>query len=386
VESKYSLFSDAFRKNPHAVLRALREEAPVHWHDERSGHWTVTGYADVAAAYKDHERLSNTGSLYVSATGRTTGTYGPGMGVRRLSSRDDPSHGVLRRLMAKPFTPRALADMRPRVDAIVDELIEGMRESAREGRPIDFVHDFAYPLTVLSVNLILGVPTSVREVFDNYNPTVDDAMGEYFKDIVRRKEKAPGDDMTSDLIAVAKAGHEFIKPDEVHYHLGALWTAGNWTTTLLLTNAAASFQSEPGVRDALSAEPALIPSFIEESLRYDAPVLFNAKTAKQDFELGGHSIKAGQYIIYIQGAANRDPRVFADPDRFDVRRSPNPQIAFADGVHHCLGAPLARMEAISAFERLSRPDLKLELDTAAGDRYADGALWGYRRLPATVAG
>jgi len=385
MPNPYSMATDAFCLDPYPVLTSLREEAPLHWHEE--GYWTLSRYADVEQGVKNHAAFSNLGAVYTRA-GRNPGTYAPEMSVRRLSARDQPSHTGLRRLMAKVFTPRSLVAVKPQIEAIVEELLAEMRGKQRAGEPLDFTRDFSYPLTVLSINLILGVPESIRNVYRNYTTAVDDAMGEYFKDLVRHKEKHPGEDMTSDLIQAAKAGHEYLRLDEVHYYLGALWTGGNWTTTMHLSNGMARLQLQPEVRDALRRDPTLVPSFVEESLRYDPPVLFTAKTALADVEMHGQTIRKGDVINFLYAAANRDPRAFEAPERFDLRRQPNRHLAFSEGIHHCIGAPLARMESVAAFERLMRDDVGLEVDPARGLKRADPItpnLYGYRELPARLA-
>jgi cytochrome P450 len=377
--------TEAFCLDPYPVLNRLREEAPVHWHAE--GYWTLSRYADVESGVKNHAAFSNLGAAYARA-GRNPGSYAPAMSVRRLSARDQPSHTALRRLMARAFSPRGLVSIKPRVAAIVDELIGEMRERQRSGEGVDFTRDFAYPLTILSINLILGVPDSIRSVYRNYTTGVDDAMGEYFAELVRHKQKHPGDDMTSHLIEAATAGHEYLTLGEVHYYLGALWTGGNWTTTMHVANAAALLQSVPGVRDELRRDPRQVPAFVEEALRFDSPVLFTAKTALTDLELHGETIRKGDVVNFLYAAANRDPRQFETPGRFDLRRQPNRHLAFSEGIHHCIGAPLARIEAVAAFERLVREDVGLEVDPGRGLKRSDPItpnLYGYRELPARIA-
>lgn len=382
----YSMSTDDFCRDPYPVLHRLREEMPVHRHPE--GYWTIARYDDVEKGVKDHALFSNLGAVYTRVN-RNPGTYAPEMSKRRLSARDQPSHTSLRRLMAKVFTPRGLAAVKPKIEAIVDELLAEMREKQSAGGSLDFTRDFAYPLTVLSINLILGVPDSIRNTYRNYTTAVDDAMGDYFRDLVRHKEKHPGEDMTTDLIQAAKAGHEYLTLDEVHYYLGALWTGGNWTTTMHVANGAALLQTQPGVRDALRADPSLVPAFVEEALRFDPPVLFTAKTVTQDVALHGQTLRKGDIVNFLYAAANRDPRAFEEPERFDMTRSPNHHLAFSDGIHHCIGAPLSRMEAVAAFERLVRDDVALEVDPAHGEKRADPItpnLYGYRTLPARIAG
>lgn len=376
----YSFESPEFLANPFPLFNRLREEAPVHWHAE--GYWTIARYDDFVACVKNPAVFSNAYGNFASDK-RAIGTYGPEVQKRRLSSRDDPSHAALRRLMARKFTPRSISGMEAGVVRIVDDLIAEVRAKAKKGLELDFVRDFAYPLTVLSMNLVLGVPDEIRDQFREYTGNVDDRVGEYFLQLTQMKEKNPSDDMTSDLIAAAKAGHPYLKPEEVHYMLGGLWTAGNWTTTLLISNAATFLT--PEIRATLAASPDLVTGLVEETLRTNPPVIITAKTALSDITVREQPIKAGDRLYFCYGAVNRDPRVFKDPETFDIRRHPNPHLAFSEGIHHCLGAPLARMEAKHAFRRLVQPDLAgLRLDVARAKPYIDGAFWGYRSIPMTL--
>jgi cytochrome P450 len=380
-----SLNTGEFRADPFPVLRRLCEEAPVHKHAE--GYWTVARYADVSAGVRNHAVYSNVGvDGYTTPSRASTGTFGPEVARRRLSARDEPDHRKLRVLMNPMFFPRAMAAMKPRVEAIVDGLLGEMRRKKGDGVALDFVRDFAYPLTTLSINAILGVPDSIRDRYKNYTSTIDDAMGEYFREIVRYKEREPGDDVTSELIRIAKDGHELLPLDDVVYYLGALWTGGTWTTTLHIANAAAQLQAVPGLRETLQGDHSLIPAFAEEALRIDPPVLFSGKRTLADVAVSGTTIPQGDTVLFLYAAANRDPRQFKDPERFDLRRQPNRHLSFSEGIHHCIGAPLARLESVAAFQRLLREDVRLELDLAHASRMAEFNLSGYRVLSATVAG
>ena len=374
----FSFNSPQFIADPFPVLNRLREEAPVVYHSE--GYWSISRHDDLVAAVKNHQTHSNAGGGYGSAQ-RGLGTYGPEVQKRRLSSRDEPSHGALRKLMARSFTPGSIAALEPGVNAIVDQLIEEMREKSRSAQGADFVRDFAYPLAVMSMNLILGVPEDMRHLFRDYTGTVDDTVGEYFRRLTRMREESPGDDLTSHLIAAARAGHQYLDSSEVNYMLAGLWTAGNWTTTLLLSNAMVLLQEMSGVRAALQADSGLVPGFVEESLRYSPPVIITSKTTLGDVQVRGQDIPAGSKVMFCYGAANRDPRVFKDPETFDIRRTPNPHVSFTEGIHRCLGAPLARMEAVAAFRKLSGQGCNIRLDMGGAQKNVAGPFWGYRVLP-----
>ena len=379
LKNPYSFNSPQFIADPFPILNRLREEAPVHFHAD-DNYWTLSRHEDLVAAVKNHHAYSNAGGGYDSAQ-RGLGTYGPEVQKRRLSSRDEPSHGALRKLMARNFTPGSIGALEPGVNDIVEQLIAEMREKSRSAEGAEFVRDFAYPLAVMSMNLILGVPEEIRHLFRNYTGTVDDTVGEYFRRLTHMKEHAPGEDLTSRLIAAARAGHEYLDSSEVNYMLAGLWTAGNWTTTLLLSNAMVLMQETPGVRDELAADPALVPGFIEESLRCAPPVLANNRTTLTDVDIRGQHIPAGSRVLVCFGAANRDPRAFNDPETFDMRRTPNPHVSFNEGIHRCLGAPLARMEAVAAFRKLSDKGLRFTVDMSRAQKNVAGPFWGYRQLP-----
>jgi len=382
MTTSFDFSSDEFKADPFPVLARLCEEAPVHKHP--AGHWTIARYADVSAGVRNHAQFSNAGVGYQTPSSASTGSFGPAIARRRLSSRDEPDHRKLRALMNPMFFPRAITNIGPKLDAIVEQLLGEMREKRRCGEAIEFVRDFAYPLTTLSINAILGVPDSIRDNYRSYSQSVDDSMADYFQELIRHKLKEPGDDLTTQLIACAKEGHDLLPMHEVHYYLGALWTGGTWTTTLHIANGAALLQKHPGVRSALKADASLVPRFVEEALRLDPPVLWTGKRTLSDVEIGGAVIPAGQTVLFLYAAANRDPRQFDHPDRFDLHREPNKHLAFSEGIHHCLGAPLSRAEAVAAFTRLASDDVGLELDLANAVRRAELNLSGYRFLPASI--
>ena len=385
MSDPYSMNTPAFRADPFPILNRLREEAPVHKHAD--GQWTIARYADVSAGVRNHAVFSNAGvEGYNSPSSASSGTFAPEVTRRRLSTRDEPDHRKLRVLMNPMFFPRAMRELKPRLESIVDGLVQEMRQKRRDGVALDFVRDFAYPLTTLSINVILGVPDSIRDRYRNYSMAIDDAMGEYFREIVRHKEQHPGDDVTSELIRIAKEGNALLPVEDVVYYLAALWTGGTWTTTMHIVTAAAQLQLVPGLRDELRADAALVPSFVEEALRFDPPVLFTGKKTLSEVEVNGTTIPKGETVLFLYAAANHDPRQFTHPEKFDVRRTPNKHLSFSEGIHHCIGAPLARLEAVSAFNRLIRDDVKLELDLANASRSAEFNLSGYRVLPASIAG
>lgn len=379
------LFSDAFWTDPGSVSSWWRDHYPVHFHED-GGFWTLARHADVLRACTDTDTFSNEGIRLISV-GRAKideASFEAQVHMRRLSSRDKPSHTELRRLMSKPFNPRSVAQLAERVGDICHTLVDEMA-SRRHFDDVDLVRDLAYPLPVLAVNLILGVPDDVRWSIGRYSNTTEREMAEYFRTLVQQPRFETGDDLTSELVRAAAGGNRYIEPEEVHYFVAAFWTAGNLTTTNLLAHMLVLLQHLPGVREELEGDRSLIPPFVEECLRVEPPVPGVFRIARKDITFGDVTIREGSKVFLLFAAANRDPEVFEDPDHFVLRRQPNPHLSFAHGIHVCLGAPLARLEARLAVETLL--DRGIDYDVQA-ERTADNrpgnTLNGYLRLPATL--
>ncbi|MCW5772271.1 MAG: cytochrome P450 [Rhodospirillaceae bacterium] len=374
----------AFVADPYPVFQRLRETAPV-FRSERMGAWVVTRHADVRAAFRD-PRLSSD---------RIRPFFGQLKGGMRdlvlplcenLSLwavfNDPPQHTRLRALMSKAFTSRAVDGLRPRIAAIVDELLEGM---ARSGPELDYHREFAYPLPASVIAEMLGVPRAdvgklkkwsddlaqfvltSRANPEKYRRAADGMaeMTDYFDAFIRRRAgEAGGSDVTTALLA-ARERDDRLSHEEIVATALLLLFAGHETTTQLLANGLYWLLRNPAAMADLRAhldEPPLVENAVEEMLRYDGPSLSMVRVAAEDFTWHGAEIAKGERVFLFQSAANRDPAVFAAPDRFDLRRAnAGEHLAFGYGIHFCTGAPLARLEAQVAFPRLLRrfPDLAL---------------------------
>jgi cytochrome P450 len=357
--------------DPHPYLHRLRAEDPVHWSEHHQA-WLLTRYDDVAAAFLDM-RLSSerVGSLLPTApTAEERETFDP---IYRMLGNwmvftDPPAHSRLRRLARAAFTGRTVERMRPVIQSVVDSLID---ELARERR-MDFVRGFAYPLPATVIAHLLGVPESDLGRFKQWSDDVATivfgasdragrrdraprglvALERYFRALLDRYRREPADNLLSDLARAEEKG-DVLSSDEVVATCVLLLFAGHDTTTNFVATGVFHLGRNPDEWQRLGQDRRLAASAVEELLRYDGPTKMQVRIAKEDVELGGKGIRAGQRLLLCQAAANRDPERFADPDRLDLGRRENDHVAFGLGVHHCLGAPLARLEGQVAFAALA---------------------------------
>ncbi len=371
-------------------LRRMREEQPV-WRDGY-GIWHVFRHADVEAVTRDPATFSNdTGRIYPAARPTQRGM---------MTALDPPEHRTLRRVVSTAFTPRTVAGLEPRIRAVTRELLDPV------GERFDLVDALAFPLPVIVIAELLGLPTSDRDLFrawaDNLfsmqvdpndpelGPKIAEAMSginAYLSERCRARRADPGDDLMSALVTAEVDGHRLDDEEATNFSL-LLLLAGHITTTLLLGNAVRTFDENPGSWDELCADPALIPGAIEEVLRLRTPFTQIGRATTREVEISGVRIPANVLVMPWLLAASRDPRVHRDPDRFDLRRGlgGGAQLAFGHGIHFCLGAPLARLEGRVALQELTARFRSLRIDhdavRAAGGLggYPRGIL-GVRRLP-----
>lgn len=363
--------------DPYAYFGRLRELEPVHWNPLWQG-WIVTRYQDVVAVLHDSVRLSSDRMAYLeahaSAEKRQALTTYLTMLSRWLVFMDPPDHARLRFLLQKAsFTPPQLLAWRPRIQAIVNDLLAQIEP----GKPVDFIQAFAFPLPVLVVSEILGFPSEDRDQVRLWTTDValpfflslgmdartkwaraEQAAREftaYARALLRDRKQYPRDDLLTAMVQAEHTG-DFLNEDEVIATTVLLMIAGHETTSNLLANGFLAFLRHPEQIDLLRQNPTLIGPAVEECLRYDPPVTATVRWAREELELDGQPIKAGQKLLLVLASANRDPRQFANPDRFDITRrvTPGQHTAFAVGPHYCLGAPLARQEGEVAFTTLFR--------------------------------
>jgi cytochrome P450 len=276
---------------------------------------------------------------------------------------DPPQHRKLRTLVSQAFTPKVVAGLEPRIAELTTRLLD------RAGERFDLIDALAYPLPVIVIAELLGIPTSDQGLFRRWadvllgqeidpDQAVAEASGQavaavaptmremnaYFLDHIRSRRTHPGSDLTSRLVA-AEVDGERLADEEIVGFVGLLLIAGHITTTATLGNSVVCFEDNPDAAAEVRADPALLPAAIEEVLRVRTPFPRLGRITTADAEVGGVSIPAGQIVLPWLTAANRDERVFAEPHRFDILRRPNPHLTFGHGIHFCLGAPLARLEA-----------------------------------------
>lgn len=359
----------AVRRDPFPLFARLQEEEPVQWSPAVKA-WIVTRYDDVRAVTLDgaysaermlpfYERLPDERQARIRELLRYLSLW--------MVFRDPPEHTRLRRLMNRAFTPGAVEALRPRVEAIVESLLDGL-----EGRgEVDFIADFAMPLPALVVMSMLGVPPeqlaamkgwsddmavfvgSARGSRDKYERAERGAreMAASFRALIEARRAAPAEDLTSALIA-ARDEREALSDDELVASCMLLLFAGHETTTNLIGNAVLWLCRKPELQEELRARPALIESAVEEFLRFDGPSHGLGRVVAREHELRGRRLRPGERLFALMNAANRDPRAFDSVHEIRLDRSPNRNLTFGHGIHFCLGAPLARLEAQVALPRL----------------------------------
>jgi cytochrome P450 len=345
-----NFFSDDVRRNPFPLYDRIRAQSPV-LQDPQSNLWMIFDYAGVKRALTDHQAFSSS----MLNAGRRNPQW--------IIFFDPPQQTRLRALISRAFTPRAVADMEPRIRAISAELLDTQIEKGE----MDFAAGFAIPLPMMVIAEMIGIPSDDWPRFRRWSDVilklsytvsgnaqassasagffaVTAEMAEYLPHMIEDRRATAKDDVLTRL-ALAEVDGERLSQDEIVAFVQLLLVAGNETTTNLLNNAILCLMDHPDQLARLRSNPALLPSAIEEVLRYRSPIQWLFRATTRDVELGDHIIPAGKLVLPIIGAANRDPRQFSDPARFDITRDPNPHIAFGHGIHFCLGAPLARLEA-----------------------------------------
>jgi cytochrome P450 len=379
---RYNPFLPAWRRDPYPCYRRLRETAPV-YRSPLLGVTVLTRYDDVQAALRDPRFSVRRSESRAFQRLDPFGSLSPDfqrMIERNLLMLDPPDHTRLRGLVSKAFTPRVVERLRPRVEALVEELLDGV---AAQGE-MELVRDFAEPLPVIVIAELLGLPREDRAAFkrwaDDLAVLVDplsvlgglervqrsfDELCAYLRQVFAARRAEPKDDLISALVAAEDRG-DALTEAELISTVTLILGAGHETTTNLLGNAVLALLRHPGERKRLQDDPSLCESAVEEFLRFDAPVQATDRVAREDVVIDGARVRAGEFAVLLLGAANRDPARFSEPDRLDLGRRDNRHLAFGQGLHFCLGAPLARLEAQLAISALLRrfPDFDGEREPA----------------------
>jgi cytochrome P450 len=366
-----NIFSDEVRRNPYPVYDQMRAACPALYVPAPFDGWLLFDYESVKRALNDHETFSS----QVPAP------------KHWFVFLDPPVHSKLRALVSKAFTPRMIANLEPAILKLTRELLMPLNGE------VDFANEFAVPLPMKVIGGMIGIPTSDWQRFKRWSDTimrlsysrsggaeaeqslqdfrtVTVEMNGYLGEMIAERRATPKDDLLTRLIE-AEVDGERLSQEEILGFFQLLVVAGQETTTNLLNNALLCFLEHPEELDRVRNAPQLLPSAIEEVLRYCAPLQWVMRAPRRDVLVNGQTIPAGKLTLTVIGSANRDPKVFPEPNRFNVTREPNPHLAFGHGIHSCLGAALARMEA--------RIALREFLDNVAHFEMASAEPWEPRK-------
>ncbi|GLV54603.1 putative cytochrome P450 YjiB [Dictyobacter sp. S3.2.2.5] len=386
----------------------MRQTLPV-WLDEESNCWHVFRYDDVNTVITDYQRFSSERRMQreaIVATARSNNERPPRTG-RSIIAMDPPQHRQYRNLVTSAFTPRAIDKLRGRVAQITQELLD----KATASGSMDFANDIAYPLPTIVIAEMLGVPVSDRPLFQSwadgllrrqlsdaevFRPTderrnnpelqrftrVFEEMSDYFERMLEERKREPRDDMMSALLQAEVDGQHLSMDDTISF-CTLLLLAGHVTTTNLLGQAIRCFDEHPDALAQLYREPELIPSAVEEVLRYASPVWRLIRTTKEEVTLSGITIPKDAAVFAWLASANRDPQQFTEPERFDITRTPNKHVAFGHGIHFCIGAPLSRMEAAVALPIILKQLPNLHVNRRGARLFEGRFLFGFKHLPIT---
>lgn len=376
--SLYHLLEPDVLANPYPLYHRLQNEDPVHW-DPFLHAWVVTRYADVLHVFQHFSANRTPTPEQLTAMGLSALTPLAQVMVRQMLFLDPPAHGRIRGLASKAFTARRVESLRTHIQNITNSLLDKVQAAGR----MDVIADLAYPLPAIVTAEMLGVPTSdwrqltawsadFAQVLGNFQHNPDhipqvlrtlEEMTAYFHSAVRDQQAHPRDGLISAFLA-AEIDGDRLSEDEIVANTIVTMVGGQETTTNLIGNGLLSLLRNPDQLEKLRADLSLIPSAVEELLRYESPSQQTARLAPEDVEIRGRLIKQRQAVIAVMGAANRDPERFPDPDRLDICREDNRHVAFAWASHFCFGAPLARIEGRTAFETIVRrmPAIRLEAE------------------------
>jgi cytochrome P450 len=382
-----------------AWLRRMRQDHPV-WQDPDTGATHVFRYADTVRVLSDPEIFSSE----FGALAPQREDDAPNFIDGTLTVTDPPRHRQLRTLVSQVFTPRTVAQLEPRIAEVTNELLDAVGDRDE----LDLVADLTYPLPVIIIAELLGIPASDRALFrgwaelllstsrDTSAGAMPDApiqketaaglrqMRDYLLDHAQQRRAQPRDDLIGRLVASDVDG-KWLSADEVLNFSVLLLLAGHLTTTLLLGNTVLCLDEQPELFDVLKADRTKVPAAIEEVFRYRPPVVFLYRLTKKPVRLGEIDVPAGQIVVSWLISGNRDERQFPEPDRFDPARHPNPHLTLGHGIHFCLGAPLARLESKVALNILLDRYAALRCTPGTTPTFHDSVdIFGVQRLPVTV--
>ena len=406
--SLVNLQREEIRTDPYPFYEQLRNQDPVHW-DEDMGFWVLSRYAEIESLYTD-ERFSRAQGLMrgfqrLSEADRKMAAPVYHSFSKTVFYADPPYHTHLRGLMNHAFTPRRVERLRVPIQKIVNELLD----AAERRNEMDVVQDVAYPLPVMVIAELLGLPAEDRDRFKKWSDDLFailgtvrpkshhlleqaarslDEMTEYVKDLSLERLQDPRDDLLTALLSVTDDEESYshhatstLTGEELVANVNILLSTGHETTTHLIGNGLLALLQNLDQMQKLIAEPTLLPKAIEEMLRYDNPVQITYRSVLEDAEIGGRQICKGDLVNTIIASANRDPERFSYPDQFDITRSEGRHLGFGMGIHFCIGAPLVRLEAEIAFETILRRFPNLALATENLEWQEHPIFRGLKSLP-----
>lgn len=388
----FSPYDYDFHEDPYPVYDRLREQAPL-YRNEELGFWALSRYAEVSAGFRDSKRLSSANGVSLDPA-----AYGPhAHKVMSFLAMDSPRHARMRSLVSKGFTPRRVRELEPRIA----ELTRQHLDPALERGEFDFVGEFAGKLPMDVISELMGVQESDRDqlrhladavvhredgVFDVPHSAAEASLEllQYYAEMLAERRRRPTEDLTSALLE-AEIDGDRLTDEEIIGFLFLMVVAGNETTTKLLANSVYWGWRNPDQLAKPLADSSRVPDWVEETLRYDTSSQVIARTAATDLEYHGRTVPSGDCVLLLVGSANRDPRTFAEPDRYDIDRDTSQQIAsFGGGPHFCLGAHLARLEARIALTELVERVRGVEVDAAQAQRVHSTNVRGFASLPVRV--
>jgi cytochrome P450 len=382
---RFDPFSYEHHEDPYPTYRQLRDAAPAYI-DEDRGFWALSRHDDVRAAIDDWPTFSSSGGITLE---RRSESVEP-----MLIEMDPPRHTELRALVSRAFTPRRVADLEGPIRDLARELSDGFAPGDR----VDVIEDFAGKLPMAVISVMLGVPREDQDELRSWSDAMlhrEEGSAEltpagidgatrlygYFNDVIANRRRTPSEDLVGALVAAQGDDNRLLSPAEVLGFCFLLLIAGNETTTKLLGNAIFWLEAFPDQRARLLDDPSLIPAAVEETLRFDTSTQALARVLTRDVDLHGVTLPAGRKGLLLFGSANRDERHWDQPDRFDIARNPAGHLAFGHGLHHCLGAPLARLETRVALEVLLPVLGEYSVDADDAARVHSGNVRGFSRLP-----
>ncbi|MGA8331890.1 MAG: cytochrome P450 [Mycobacterium sp.] len=381
----FNPYSRSHLGNPHPVYALLREERPVHL-NERPRFWTISRFADVQEVLRDWPTFS-------SGAGITLDGF---TGLKpMIILMDPPRQATLRKVLLSAFATRRIALL----ESSIRHTTRYLLDAADGDCEIDLVADFTAPLPIMVIADMLGIDSADRGLFKKWsNGIMATAAGDiaslqhnyeqifaYFGHVIDERRKAPRDDLVTALVHAAVDGTT-LTDDEILGFCALLLIAGNETTTNLLGNAAMLLGQYRNARAQIVSDSSLLPGALEEVLRFEGPVPTLTRTTTRDIEIHGQTIPAGEKVLLLLAAANRDPRVFDKPESFDIHRRGQNHIEFGSGVHHCMGASLARLEARVAFEELLQRFPQYEVTATDLAYFNTPSIRGPVRLPVVLSG